>query len=124
MSDTVVKEKKGGKKGEKRHRKRHYNNFRSHIYKVLKQVHPDRGITKKAMESVNSMSLSMFEDILDEAVRCMKVNKRQTLSTREIQSAIRLVLVGELAKHGVSEGTKAVTKYNSSSASESETKKD
>ena len=32
----------------------------------------------------------------------------------EIQTAIRLLLPGELAKHDVSEGTKAVTKYTSS----------
>lgn len=36
----------------------------------------------------------------------------KTLSSREIQTAARLVLPGELAKHAVSEGTKAVTKYN------------
>jgi hypothetical protein len=31
-----------------------------------------------------------------------------------IQTAVRLLLPGELAKHAVSEGTKAVTKYTSS----------
>uniref|UniRef100_A0A7I4KFZ4 Histone H2B n=1 Tax=Brugia malayi TaxID=6279 RepID=A0A7I4KFZ4_BRUMA len=30
------------------------------------------------------------------------------------QTAVRLILPGELAKHAVSEGTKAVTKYTSS----------
>jgi histone H2A len=34
-----------------------------------------------------------------------------TLSSREIQTAVRLLLPGDLAKHAVSEGTKAVTKY-------------
>ncbi|ODM88408.1 Histone H2B (s) [Orchesella cincta] len=34
--------------------------------------------------------------------------------SREIQTAVRLLLPGELAKHAVSEGTKAVTKYTSS----------
>ena len=33
--------------------------------------------------------------------------------SREIQTAVRLVLPGELAKHAVSEGTKAVTKFTS-----------
>ena len=40
-------------------------------------------------------------------------NKRSTISSREIQTAVRLLLPGELAKHAVSEGTKAVTKYTS-----------
>ena len=35
------------------------------------------------------------------------------LSEREIQTAVCLILPGELAKHAVSEGTKAVTKYTS-----------
>lgn len=34
-----------------------------------------------------------------------------TLSSHEIQTAVRLILPGELAKHAVSEGTKAVTKF-------------
>jgi histone H2B len=41
------------------------------------------------------------------------VNKKPTLTSREIQTAVRLVLPGELAKHAVSEGTKAVTKFTS-----------
>ena len=41
-------------------------------------------------------------------------NKKSTLTSREIQTAVRLLLPGELAKHAVSEGTKAVTKYTSS----------
>ena len=41
-------------------------------------------------------------------------NNRFTISSREIQTAIRLLHPGELAKHAVSEGTKAVTKYTSS----------
>jgi histone H2A len=34
-----------------------------------------------------------------------------------VQTAVRLVLPGELAKHAVSEGTKAVTKYNAAKPS-------
>ena len=43
-----------------------------------------------------------------------KINKKSTISSREIQTAVRLILPGELAKHAVSEGTKAVTKYTAS----------
>ena len=41
-------------------------------------------------------------------------NHRAAITSREIQTAVRLLLPGELAKHAVSEGTKAVTKYTSS----------
>ncbi len=49
------------------------------------------------------------ERIAAEASRLAHYNKRQTISSREIQTAVRLLLPGELAKHAVSEGTKAVT---------------
>uniref|UniRef100_A0A1I7VI29 Histone H2B n=1 Tax=Loa loa TaxID=7209 RepID=A0A1I7VI29_LOALO len=49
------------------------------------------------------------------ASRLAHYSKRSTISAREIQTAVRLILPGELAKHAVSEGTKAVTKYMSSS---------
>jgi hypothetical protein len=56
----------------------------------------------------------VFERIGAEASRLAHYNKRSTISSREIQTAVRLILPGELAKHAVSEGTKAVTKYTSS----------
>ena len=42
-------------------------------------------------------------------------NKRLTVTAREVQTAARLILPGELAKHAISEGVKAVKKYNKSS---------
>jgi histone H2B len=42
-------------------------------------------------------------------------SKKSTISSREIQTAVRLILPGELAKHAISEGTKSVTKVSKSS---------
>ena len=42
-------------------------------------------------------------------VNLFDTTRKQPLSSREVQTAVRLVLPGELAKHAVSEGTKAVT---------------
>ena len=36
-------------------------------------------------------------------------SKKSTISSREIQTAVRLILPGELSKHAISEGTKTVT---------------
>lgn len=82
-----------------------------YIYKLLKQVHPDVGISSKAMSIMNSFVNDMFERISAEAGRLASSNKRSTLTSREIQTAVRLILPGEIAKHAVSEGTKSVTKY-------------
>merc|ERR1719216_833391 len=81
---------------------------------VLKQVHPDTGVSSKAMSIMNSFVNDIFERIAAESSRLAHYNKRSTISSREIQTAVRLLLPGELAKHVVSEGTKAVTKYTSS----------
>ena len=80
---------------------------------MLKQVHPDTGISSKAMSIMNSFINDAFERIAVEAGKLVRYNKKGTLSSREIQTAVRLILPGELAKHAVSEGTKAVTKYTS-----------
>jgi len=101
--------------GKKRHTKR-VESYSSYIYKVLKQVHPETGISKKGMAVMNSFINDIFERIASEAGKLARYNGKSTLTSREIQTAVRLSLPGELAKHAVSEGTKAVTKYTSASA--------
>lgn len=103
------------KTGKKRKLKRK-ESYAIYIYKVLKQVHPDTGISSKAMNIMNSYINDVFERIATESSCLALYNKRTTLTSREIQTAVRLMLPGELAKHAISEGTKAVTKYTSSSS--------
>jgi len=110
-SDGSVTKKKKNKR-EKKHKKG-YNMYGIYLYKVLKQVHPDTGISSKGMSIMNSFVNDIFERIANEAAKLCKQTGRSTISSREIQTAVRLLLPGELAKHAVSEGTKAVTKYTS-----------
>ena len=102
----------GRRKGQKNKRKPRQS-YNIYIYRVLKQVHPDTGVSKRAMSILNSFVGDTFGRIAGEAGRLCKYNKKATMSAREVQTAVRLVLPGELAKHAVSEGTKAVTKYQS-----------
>ncbi|KAH1183003.1 histone H2B 7-like [Mauremys mutica] len=104
----------GVKKADKKRKRSRKESYSIYVYKVLKQVHPDTGISSKAMNIMNSFVSDLFERIAAEASRLALYNKRSTISSREIQTAVRLLLPGELAKHAVSEGTKAVTKYTSS----------
>merc|ERR1712100_536427 len=94
-------------------KKRRGETFSVYIYRVLKQVHPELGVSKKSMSIMNSFINDIFEKVAGEASRLVRYNKKHTLSSREVQTAVRLLLPGELAKHAVSEGTKAVTKYSS-----------
>ena len=121
-SPEIVKKKRGrpasvggARKGEKaKKKKRRVETYSTFIYKVLKQVHPDTGISSKAMSVMNSFSNDIFHKISVEASKLALYNKRPTIISRDIQTAVRLILPGELAKHAVSEGTKAVTKYTNS----------
>jgi len=115
-----AEKKEAGKKtaaatGEKKKRtKARKETYSSYIYKVLKQVHPDTGISNRAMSILNSFVNDIFERVATEASKLASYNKKSTISSREIQTSVRLILPGELAKHAVSEGTKAVTKYSAS----------
>ncbi|CAI6012876.1 unnamed protein product [Closterium sp. NIES-65] len=97
----------GDKKEKKKARKAVTETYKIYIYKVLKQVHPDTGISSKAMSIMNSFINDIFEKLATEASKLARYNKKPTITSREIQTAVRLTLPGELAKHAVSEGTKA-----------------
>ena len=112
MTAKVKKSRTVAKAGAKRRKKPNTSTFNTYINRVLKQVHPKIGISKKSMSIMNSFVTDTFEKVATESGRLCKLNKKATLTSREIQTAIRLVLPGELAKHAVSEGTKAVTKFS------------
>jgi histone H2B len=86
--------------------------FKTYIYRVLKQVHPETRISKKSIMIMNNLVTDTFDRVANEAGKLCKMTKTATLSSRCIQSAVRLVLPGELSKHAVSEGTKAMTKFS------------
>ncbi|KAH0688027.1 hypothetical protein KY285_018626 [Solanum tuberosum] len=84
--------------------KKSVETYKIYIFKVLKQVHPDIGISSKAMGIMNSFINDIFEKLAQESSRLARYNKKPTITSREIQTAVRLVLPGELSKHAVSEG--------------------
>ncbi|KAJ4827697.1 hypothetical protein Tsubulata_027554 [Turnera subulata] len=113
-AEKKISKEGGGVDKKKKKVKKSTETYKIYIFKVLKQVHPDIGISSKAMGIMNSFINDIFEKLAQEASRLARYNKKPTITSREIQTAVRLVLPGELAKHAVSEGTKAVTKFTSS----------
>ena len=93
-------------------RRKGVESYKSYIFKVMKQVHPEARISKNGMMIINNFVSDTFEKIAVEASKLCRIHKRSTMSSRDVQSAIRLVLPGELSKHAVSEGTKAMTKFS------------
>ena len=66
--------------GTKRRKKR-VESYSTYIYKVLKQVHPDTGISKKGMSIMNSFIGDIFERIASEAGKLCRVNDKATFSS-------------------------------------------
>jgi histone H2B len=53
----------------------------------------------------------VFDRIAREASTISSLNKKSTIMAKELKTAVRLVLPGQLAGHANSEGTKALAKY-------------
>ena len=102
-------------KGKGSRKKSRVESYRTYIIKILKQIHPELGISKRSISTLNSFVQDIFDRLANEALRLTRYQKRTTLSSRDIQTAVRLSLPGDLAKHAVHEGTKAVTIFSNSS---------
>ncbi|KNH04238.1 HIStone family member (his-48)-like protein [Perkinsela sp. CCAP 1560/4] len=88
--------------------------FNRYIHKTLKQIYKDIGFSKKGMAVMSSFVNDIFERLAVEAASLTRYNKAQTMSSIDIQTAVRLSLPGELAKHAMAEGTKAVARLAAS----------
>ena len=84
--------------------------FQSYIYRVLKQIAPKTKISRNSIGIMNSFVNDLFEKIATESSTMVRYTRKSTLSAREVQAAVRLILPGELCKHAITEGTKAVTR--------------
>ncbi|XP_010850410.1 PREDICTED: histone H2B type 1-H-like [Bison bison bison] len=93
---ALTKAQKKDSKKRKRSRKESYSVY---LYKVLKQVHLDTGISSKAMGIMNSFVNDIFEHIAGEASHLVHYNKCSTITSREIQIAMRLLLPGDCNIH-------------------------
>ncbi|XP_015523128.1 late histone H2B.L4-like [Neodiprion pinetum] len=102
----------GSGNGQKRRNRRKGTSYNYFIHKVLKEIHHGTGISRKAMEIMNSFMEDMFGRIATEASRLTKYNGKPTMTSRDIQTAARLLLPGDLGKYALMEGAKAVTKFN------------
>lgn len=94
-----------------RQKKRDTNQFYTYIHKVLKQVHPDTGINTSSIQVVNALMMNLIYIGMMRINHLCMLSDRKTISSREVSVAFRSILPGELAKHAVSDLTKAVTKF-------------
>ncbi len=98
---------------QKKNRKKNFQSFSLYIFKVLKSIANDIGISRKGMNVLNSLVTDMFERVALEASKLVRYNKKKTLSSNDIQTAVKLLLPTDLGSHAIMEATKAISKFNS-----------
>ncbi|GJQ66929.1 putative histone H2B [Trypoxylus dichotomus] len=81
---------------------------------VLKQAHPGTSTSSKVMSIMNTFINDIFYRTAAETSCRAHYKKRSTTTSRGIQTAVGLLLSGELAKHAVGEGAKVGREYTSS----------
>lgn len=107
-SKSAAAPKKSGKKSSRKP-KRSWSVF---IHRSLKAINKSLTLSGKTTKIVNSFVNDIFGRVAGEAANLVRANKKRTLGSREIQTAVRLVLPAELAKHAMAEGTKAIAKVS------------
>lgn len=86
--------------------------FATYVQKVLKQVHPDGGMTQQAMDAIDSVLRYFARRFAEDARRLALDNDTKTISSREIETAVNMMFTPVLAKNAMSEGNRAVSKYS------------
>ncbi|XP_022371006.1 histone H2B subacrosomal variant-like [Lutra lutra] len=88
-----------------------HRNYSLYVNRVLKEVVPQRGITSRTLDIMNTLINDIFERISMEACSLMCFRNRCTLTPEDIQKAVYLLLPGKLAKYAVAFGNEAVQRY-------------
>jgi histone H2A len=98
-----------GQLGTGRHRKPH-ESYDIYIHRVCQQVcGEDNTMSQRAMRVIESMVIDLKKKLARLAAETAETTGSRTLSSRDIQAAVRLSFPSELSQHAVSDGTKAVT---------------
>ncbi|XP_040855465.1 histone H2B-like [Ochotona curzoniae] len=88
--------------------------FAIYFPKVLKEVHAGLSLSKEAKAVLDCFVRDLFERIADEAASLVRNKKGSTLTYRDIQSGMRLVLPTQLYTYADSQANKALIKFISS----------
>ncbi len=96
---------------DKKVRRKKFDSYSVYIYRVLKNIHGEIGISKRAMEVMNSFVADLFERVALEASKLNRYQRKHTISSSDIQAAVKLILPGDLAEHAIAEGTRALGKF-------------
>ena len=103
-SQTGEKKKKTGKKVKL--------NFGTYIHRLQKKADSKTRLSMKALGTIDHMVTNLVTEMAVIIGELNRKTKKQTMSLEDVKAAIKLKCQdGELAKHCVMEGSKAVMKF-------------
>ena len=82
--------------------------FKTYIFRVLKEAAPEMGISQKAMHAMNTMVADKFDGIMSEGRMLVINGKKSTLSSKDCETACKLLIPGELGKGAITQGRQAL----------------
>ncbi|KAJ1204075.1 hypothetical protein NDU88_007856 [Pleurodeles waltl] len=85
--------------------------FSLYVRRVMRLVHPDLNLSEQTVHEIDIMLSFLSCRLCEAGVRLLYYSNRKTLSVRELQNAVRLLLPGELSKHADSQGVRALQTY-------------
>jgi histone H3/H4 len=87
--------------------------FETYISKVLKQLSDTRGITANAKQQLNSALCIISKQISIRTINLTEIAKKKTISSKEVENSIKLIMSGDLLKYSIEEGKKSILKFQS-----------
>uniref|UniRef100_A0A8C8YP38 Core Histone H2A/H2B/H3 domain-containing protein n=1 Tax=Prolemur simus TaxID=1328070 RepID=A0A8C8YP38_PROSS len=88
--------------------------FATYFARIVRQFPGGLRLSREAVSVMDSFVHDMLERIGEEAGRLASYTQHATITTREIQTAVRLMMPGHLGRNAVSAGNKAVLRYTRS----------
>jgi len=90
-----------------------YTSFSTYFPKILKNSHPLLSLSTASKKELDRFVFAFLKEYIRVIVVMMEHARLRTISSRDVQTATRVLLENKIAKFGVSAGTKSVTKYTS-----------
>ena len=88
--------------------------FEIYISKVLKQISATNGITNNAKQQLNSAICHILKYISSLILKLTISGKKKTISVKEVENSLKIVLSGELLNCAIEEGNKSCLNISSS----------
>lgn len=92
--------------------------YKLYIKDTLKSVSPNARITASGLATADELTHYLIAQLLERTNRVRKTTGAVTVSSRQIQSAVRLLLRGDLAANTISEAAKHLAKISTNKSSE------